>query len=397
MNNLKWVTLSLLLLLGACNKSDKIIQMTKSDAIPGLLKNVKVENTAGGAKIAYTLPNDEDLLYVEAKYSSKKGEMRTAKASLYTNFIELEGFANTDEYEVTLYAVNRSENRSAPVSVKIKPLSPPIANTFNSLAVVEDFGGINIKFTNDAGVDLVFNTLIKNPITGNLASYDKLYTKAKSRSYSIRGLSSVETEFYIYVTDKWHNVSDTLKMKLTPVYEEMISKTNPKWIAMNYPNDSQVPSTAEKPIEKIWDGVWTTNTSFFIGKLPAVNPLPNWFTIDMGKQYQLSRMKMYQYTLTNYAYTLGNPQAFEIWGSNNPTPDGAWDNWTLLLGGESIKPSGSIPGAKTAEDEAYAAAGEDFTFPTGTPPVRYIRFKLIKTWGRVDNLLLAELTFWGGK
>lgn len=396
MNRIKWISLSLLLLLGACSKSDKIIQPENTGTKPGILSNISVENTPGGAKITYLLPNNEDMLYVQAIFSSRNGEERTTKASLYTNFVELEGFADTKEYNVTLYAVNRSENRSEPVNVKIHPLPPPIETVFNSLVVKEDFGGINMNFLNEGEDEFVFSTQIMGPV-GKLVTYDKLYTKAKTRDYSVRGLAAEPTEFFISVKDKWGNLSDTLKTTLTPIYEEMVSKTNPKWVAMNYPNDSQIPKTSPQPIEKIWDGVWTTNTSFFIGKEPPQNPLPNWFTINMGKQYQLSRMKMYQYTLTNYAYTLGNPEVFEIWGSNNPTPDGAWDNWELLMTCTSIKPSGSLGSAKTAEDVAYAAAGEDFAFPYGTPPVQYIRFKTNRTWGRADNLLLAELTFWGGK
>lgn len=395
MNNIKLISLSLLLLLGACGKSDKIIQAENTGTTPGMITNLSVENTNGGAKITYTLPKDEDMLYVEAVYSSKDGVQRTTKASLYTNFIELEGFNDTDEHDIALYAVNRSENRSAPVTAKIKPLVSPLRMVYNSLMVKEDFGGINMEFINELEKDFVFTTQITGPL-GNLVTYNKLYTKAKARSYSVRGLAPEPTDFFISVKDKWGNVSDTLKTKLTPIYEEVISKTNPAWKALNLPNDSYIPTYPAQGLDKIWDGS-TAQGRFYVGIAPAQNPLPSWFTIDLGKVYQLSRMKMFQYTVSGSAYQLGNPELFEIWGSNDPELNGDWNNWTLLMECQSVKPSGSLGLAKTAEDTAYADAGEDFAFPFGTPPVRYIRFKTNRTWGRVDNVLVAELTFWGGK
>src|SRR5690606_34007993 len=84
---------------------------------PGKLTNLNVENQPGGAKVGYTLPNDEDVLYVLAEFSAADGTKRNIKASSYTNYIILDGFADENERKVTLSVVNRSENRSEPVEV----------------------------------------------------------------------------------------------------------------------------------------------------------------------------------------------------------------------------------------------------------------------------------------
>ncbi|MND70437.1 hypothetical protein D3C80_619420 [compost metagenome] len=82
---------------------------------------------------------------------------------------------------------------------------------------------------------------------------------------------------------------------------------------------------------------------------------------------------------------------FEIWGSNKPAADGSWDNWTKLADCESIKPS-KLPGIEKNEaDFAFAKAGEDFVLTEGLPKVRYIRIKVLETWGKANFATIGEL------
>ena len=387
----KIITFCLLTALLFSCKEDEHEPLVKNDNKPGVLTNLEVENIPGGAKISYTLPDDQDLLYVLARFSSKSGQERIVKSSLYKNFVLLDGFADTNEYVVNLHAVNRSENQSDPVVINIHPLTPPIQKVFESLIVREDFGGINYSFENELEAEYVFHTLIKDD-EDNWKPYDKLYSKARSREYSVRGLPPLEAEFGIYISDKWTNKSDTLVTILTPLYEERLDKT--LWKVAPLPSDYFTPTYGNRPVSKLWDDKHGIYDYFIAAPPPSAPPLPNWFTIDLGKEVKLSRMKIHQYEGNKqYAYTIGNPKKYEIWGSNDPSDD--WSSWTLLLECESIKPSGLPLGSRTDEDVNYALAGEDFTFPVNKPSYRYIRFKLLETWGRVDNVCFDEITLWG--
>src|SRR5690606_23763814 len=109
-----------LLGLIACNE-EELGPLVVQDGKPNILSNISVENLNGGARISYTLPDDPDLLYVTATYPLSSGVQRTVKSSVFGNSLTLEGFSTTDEREVTLHTVNRSENLSDPMKVKIKP------------------------------------------------------------------------------------------------------------------------------------------------------------------------------------------------------------------------------------------------------------------------------------
>src|SRR3546814_19856518 len=134
------------LLVGSACKDKNRLDPFENDGIPPeALTNVQVENLNGAAKISYTLPGDEDLLYVLAETEALRGKIQ-AKSSLYSNNVLIEGFGETKAREVTLYAVDRGENRSEPVTVTINPLTTPIQILRNPADIKKDLGVENIKF-----------------------------------------------------------------------------------------------------------------------------------------------------------------------------------------------------------------------------------------------------------
>lgn len=379
-----------LVLLLSCGKETVKGPLEKNDGTPGKLTNIRVENLPGASKISYTLPDDAAVLYVLAEFSTKQGEVRVAKSSVYTDYIVLEGFAGTDEQRVTLYAVNRSEVRSEPIEVNIKPLTAPIHEVYKELVVLEDFGGIKLQVHNDLEKEYVLYTLKKNE-KGIYESYDRLYTNSKLREYLMTGLPAEPMDFAFVFMDKWQNKSDTLFKTLTPLYEEKLDKS--KWSLKVLANDTYTPESGDNP-RLLWDDI-TTNRYRLHGTLTP-NP-PHWLTIDIGQTAMLSRIRVNAYWTTNYNWLFNrqSPRYFEIWASNNPSQSGSWENWDKLGSFESVKPSGLPLGEFTNEDLAVGAAGEDFTLPYNGVSYRYIRFVTINTWDTRPNTYWGELTLWG--
>lgn len=353
----------------------------------------KVENLNGGAKISFSIPNDPSILYVSAVFQSKKGTDREIKSSVFKNYIELAGFGDTAQYQVKLYTVNKSEVKSEPASVTIKPLTPPVDHVFKSLDIKEDFGGINAKFSNEEQKGIVFYTMYKDE-EGKWVQYDRLFSSAKWRDYSVRGLLPNPTDFAFYFKDEWGNYSDTLFKNITPLYEEMLQKK--LWKAFPLPTDTYTVQGSWGPISNIWDGDYVKLAKLYYQATSGAS-MPNWFTIDLGKKSKFSRLVVFQAPTERpaYAYNYGTPRTYEIWGSNNPSPNGSYDGWDLILQCESIKPSGSPVGERTPEDSAYALAGENYNFAPETGAYRYIRFKTIRSWTGAQNLMLTQIDLFG--
>ena len=71
------------------------------------------------------------------------------------------------------------------------------------------------------------------------------------------------------------------------------------------------------------------------------------------------------------------------------------DTWIYIGTYESYKPSGLPHGQVSDEDKAFALAGEEYKVDITTPAVRYLRFKINKTWGNANYMQLMEVEFYG--
>lgn len=379
------------ILLGVIGcKEDKLSPVGNDGVAPEAISNVSVENLPGGAKISYSLPGDSDLLYVEADYK-RSGMPQKTKSSIYGNYLIVEGLGDTLAHDVTLYAVDRGENRSQPVNITINPKEPPVQTSYDSLAYSETFGGIHVTFPNRTKANLVVTVLVKDS-TGDWEDYDKYYTGLPEGDFSVRGLPSVPTTFGVFVKDRWDNHSDTLVQTLTPLFEMELDKTKFKEVGL--PTDQ--PSSHGWTMPGLWNNS-ITGKGFHTAEGSG---FPQWFTFSIGdKKAKLSRMKVWQ-RQDSWIFTHGNPKHFQVWGSNAPSANGSFDGWTLLMDCWIVKPSGLPPGDNTNDDVIAAAAGEEFEFPADAPAVRYIRFKIIESFVSPPNssagfFHLMEVTFWG--
>ena len=375
----------------SCSK-EKYTSATDSDEAPGPVSNVTVVPLPGGARISYSLPDDESLRYVRAEYNIRPDFAREAKSSLYKDELIVDGFPDTMEYDVTLYAVSKGEQSSSPVTVRVKPLLPPLKEAYNTIEFAETFGGVRISFDNIGQASLAVTLLTDS--AGVLSEVETYYTKAEKGTYSVRGYEAQPRIFGAVVRDRWGNLSDTVTAQITPIFEEVIPKTN--FNAFNLPTDTYEKHIPQGDMFQMWDGRIAPNGGIGVFHTKPGSGMPQWFTFDMGVTAVFSRYKLFHRGPGDqWAYQLAAPKRWEVWGSaERPDPSGDWDGWVKLMDCESYKPSGDGP--ITNEDAIYATSdGEDFEFPENSPPVRYLRFKILETWGFLDYVYIGELSFWG--
>lgn len=380
-----WIlSILLVIFLGVgCEEIERGAPVAHDDNPPPPVSNVFIENIPGGATLSYTLPKSDHLLYVLAEYSRKQGEFSEKKASYYHNELLLEGFPDTLAQEVTLYTVSRGEKKSVPVSATINPLTPPVNVVANSLEVKKSFGGIVIGFENETEADIKITVITEDSLK-NLYIADTYYTRMINGKYSVRGFEPELRKFGIYVMDRWNNISDTLFVEVTPLFEMQLDKS--KFSELHLPGDNWE-SYGGQSMSQMWDEDLSKQFANKNGE-----GFPQSFSFDLGVEAELSRFIFYPRS-SNTAWR-NVPKYFEVWGSNNPNPDGSWDNWVKLLDGEMVKPSGLPCGQLSDEDIARAVEGIEFEFPPGTPKIRYIRFKTLEVHCEM-NVSCAEITFFG--
>lgn len=385
-----------IILLNNC-KEETIGQYPTDHVAPKVVSNVVADNLAGGVKLTYQLPDEQDLLYVQALYDLPTGKQGVTKTSVFSNSMLIKGFGKSKKQTVQLISVDRSQNQSAPVSVEVEPLDSPIYAILDSLKVQESFGGFKLAWQNPWKEDIVMGVLKKNESTGEFNYIENFYSSEVDALKAVRGLDSTRATFGIFVRDTYENYTDTLVMSLKPYFEQEIPKSG--FVGLKLSSRFKVHSYGGG-MDKMWDGITNVdNNLYYIQNGNTVMP---YFTFDMGVTAKLSRFRMWQ--RLNYLFALHNPKLFEWYGTNDATVANdaetlGWETnpaWTKIMSGESKRPSGLEAGAAiTTEDQAYALAGEEFEFPLDAPAVRYLRFKLISTWSGSSGVHINELTFWG--
>jgi hypothetical protein len=384
-----------LLLLSACQPDNLRTPLEHDHTAPGPVRNVQVQNLNGAAKIDYSLPSDEDLLKVQADYEIRPGVKLQSVASSYGHSLLLQGFQDTGAHKVEIYTVDKSNNRSETLTITVNPLISPVRLTYDSLSYSPYFGGLLIDFKNPSQSDVVIILMTKDAITGEWSTYDKYYTKAAAGPYIESGLSNVPTTFGIFVQDRWDNHSDTMIQVLTPLLEQDLNTTGQLSIH-ELPGDNTSKSTW--PVA----AMFTYRGDHKIGNgyaNYANETLPQTITIDLGGKAKLSRIRTWQID-GKRVYQESNVKDFELWGSNDPNPNGFYDaSWELLGSYTVTKPSGLPYGQVSDLDIATAATGDEFVLSPSSPAVRYLRIKILSTFttpeGSAGLVWLTGFNAWG--
>jgi len=379
-------------------KEEKFGPTIEEGSTPAMISNVSTENMPGGARITYNVPADPNLLYVEAEYIASNGQLANVRASHYTNTLTIEGLGSTNDKEIKLYSVGKNEKRSEPIVTVIHPLTPPVIEVFNSLDLKEDFGGISINFVNEHKANIAIIVTTKNDL-GDEVVADIHYTSREGGRFALRGYPSDPRDFSVQIRDKWENFSNKLDTTVTPIYEMEMNKA--KFREVKLPTDALQWSNI--PMTNLWSnslvgGSAVSNRGTAWYRTANGSGIPHHFTFELGVTAKLSRYIQHQRGVISepeLVYNAGNPRYWEVWGATHPDPSGSWEGWTKLLDCTSIKPSGQPLTQNSDEDVAYALAGEEFEFPFDAPPVRYIRIKILGTWGLTDFMHIGELTFFG--
>ncbi len=228
-----------------------------------------------------------------------------------------------------------------------------------------------IKYTNtsDEPSEVLLPAALSSVV---IPDYKKGTSIQYRSSYKPLGETSID-EFYAMADDEFPEVISVVecnKALFKPVY---------------LPGD--IGSAWGWELPYIWDGKVEDN-----GFHTPDKDLPFWFTFDIGEQVSLTDLRVWQ--RMSALYNSGNPKRFEIWGSNNPASDGSWDSWTKLQEFITVKPSGQPTGQNSDLDRETAQAGDAYKFTEPTQNVRYIRFKVLETWGNVKYFHIVELSLY---
>ncbi len=367
---INYLLVALAVILVACGEEEFVGQPPLEGTPPGVVTNISVENINGSAIINYTLPSDEDVLYVEATYAVNDQLTRVAKSSKFVKNVRVEGFGDVIETTVELRVVDYSGNKSEPVMVSVAPLTPPYKLVYETLSVSNDFSGVLMEWENEYKIDMGITVLTENDL-GVYVPFKTVYEDFADYKENVRGLDTITQTLGFFVKDKYGNISDTLYGDFKPLFEVELDKS--KWTALKLETD--IPEHAKaRSVEKGFDGITEQNyAKAYVSKFNNVQEyLPHHQTLDFGVNSRVSRFVIH--AVKNWGYQRTGIKLMEIYGTNDealitretggnyvwpdgddPNVTGNWreeglDGWERIGEFEITKPSG-LPGTETTDED----------------------------------------------
>ena len=413
-------------LLAACVLATGVISCkTESDdareaIAPKPITSAEFTPMNGGGYFKYTIPDDEDFLYVRAEYTIDNGQVISRSSSVYTDSLIISGLGTVKPYEVKLYACDYFANESAPYSMSVTPLEPNVKAVAETVSVRAGFANLVVELENVAEetVDVYIDIAAQD---GSGRKATRIFTtKAPKDKLIISGLDPVPYSVSVYLKDKYDNGTAPVDFGTrTPLSDYELAKDSwtflndsriygSNWVRANnkptedyigmYHKDSMKNAAEykyEASIYKFWDGVTDGGDDKKLNLVSFFHSgcdYPFSYFIDMGREVKISRMRIHQ----RYDYRWGQhgPKIIDLYISNDKTPDnGILEGWEFL-GRYTLEK----PALEAEATQEFLDGSEFWIYPAEaafSPAFRYLRFKCIDDFTNGYIGCLAELTLYG--
>lgn len=363
---------------------------------PESVTNISVTPSNGGGVINYSLPTDDDILYVKAVYTNSQGEEVFRVSSKHTSAIEVNGLNQTTPLKVKIYVVDESENSSEAAEIEFTPLKSFIFLVQESIQITPDLGGVKIAWDNIASKTVFVYVHI---LDGANEIIRILSSNNAQENIFIRGLASTEMTFSTKVEDFDGNITDLEdKGKYTPFFEEKIDKST--WSLMS--GQSINGNAYEGRTVNFWDDIVDTvetdaDNSYFIATRDNNGGSLNFpldIVIDFNKNVKIQRFIVWQRAYwyngggVTYHYQEENLKSFNLYAS---TDNQTWN----LLGefdiGDPRDGAGNISAAAFQE----AIDGHEFSLDNTSDTFRYLKFQMTSNYGSTQLTVGSEITLFG--
>ena len=363
---------------------------------PGVLSNVSVTPTNGGGIISYTLPSDDDILYVKAVYTNSQGEEVFRVSSKHNTSVEITGLSQLTPVNVKLFVVDLNENVSETVSIDFTPLKSFIFFVQESIQISPDLGGVKITWENIASKTVFVYVHI---LEGADEVIRILSSNNAQESIFIRGLAPSEISISTKVEDFDGNITELEeKGRYTPLFEEKIDKST--WTLVS--GQSINGNAYEGKTVNFWDDVVDTvetdaDNSYFIATRDNNGGSLNFpldIVIDLNKNVKIQRFIVWQRAYwyqgggVTYHYQEENIKSFNLYASSDA------QTWNLLGEfdiGDPRNAAGEIPA--TAFQEAID--GHEFSLQNTSEAFRYLKFQITSNYGSTQITVGSEITLFG--
>lgn len=398
MKNYK-IILSILLagaLLSAC-KDDYDPAM----GTPGKLENIRFTPLAGAGYFKYSIPGDPALVYVKAVYQLDNGRTIVKSSSKYVDSLYVDGFLEQKPYRVDLYTVNGKDEQVLSYSEQVTPFASPINDVAASVTVNSGVASVYLDCENPSAQ----KTIVYLNLTDGNETITKAYVSDKPASrFVVTPLVNKPYTASVYTADLYGNRTDLRELgSVEPKLDEILSKKRWKLLEDEFVPDELIeannPYYKKNAAKSYWDGkieyLWDdvidrgSTISYFNA---GCNP-PFSYYIDLGRSVQISRATTWPRRFGVAPWGEWQISEYELYGSNTTDDNGVATDWFFIRRCNIVKPDNEIAAQKEVEEgTTFYLYPDTYGF---SPPIRYLRMRVIRMFGGDGQAFCSELTLHG--
>lgn len=344
----------------------------------------------------------------------------------------MDGFGIEGDFKVKLYSISAGEASSEPVEVTVHPEKPPYLVAYEKVQILPNFMGIRVVSENETGAKLTFRTFKKDTVTNEYIEVGTDYVISKEIEYYNRGHAADTLQYFrVQVRDRWGHWSPPKDAACSPWFETELPKNIFNEVALcNLSGDgSSVPdqtgqylpsnfwghkmhswSGSDVQFRYLYNGTVLGSSSQCYHTKPAA-PLPQHFTLDLGAQYNLSRMVLWPRNDAANLFRGGHPQIVRIYGASYNGPDTeqlvddindpeAWLDLGIFYFSRADGSFDPYPGTgdRTAEDNALLEKGHEMILKAVDQKIRYLRVQTLKCFSTNTTsgaVMISEISIFG--
>lgn len=386
------------LALGACREEERF-QITFNDSEPP--QNpifVDSEPLAGGARVYYLIPSDEDLLYIEASYKNTVGKEVCAISSYFTDHVDVVGFLDAGEHDIILKSVDRAGNKSSGIKAVVESNEAPITTVSNTVEILPSFGSYLVRWQDPEFIPLYVSLKTEYNQGGEKRSFVTEFATAQSETKTISNLplrNGEEVSVIASVRDKYDNeitlpVNSIVLLVDSPLDKSTWTLPEPGTMMGGV---AQFNGNVERgEMAFLYDGITEADGEINYCQTDSEEP---WNVIvDLGAQYNISRILTHQRYSGSLDLTTNNVQGAyyrddNVLAYNLYIWDETSSSWLFIRRHDiAIPVVRDVREYKTlgdAGDEAFLYPEE----PKFSASTRYFRLEAI------NGKVMSELTIFG--
>lgn len=369
--------------------------------MPGKLENVRFTPLAGAGYFKYSIPSDPSFVYAKAVYSLDNGMVVTKSSSKYIDSLYVDGFLEEKEYEVKLYTVNGKDEEALSQVVRVTPHPSPINDVVSSVTVNSGVASVYIDLENPSSQ----KTIVYLNLNDGNEVITKAYVSDKPTSrFVVTPLENKQYSASVYTADLYGNRTELRDLgSVEPQLDEVLSKKRWKLLEDEFVPDELIevnnPYYKKNAAKSYWDGkieyLWDdvidrgSTISYFNA---GCNP-PFSYYIDLGRSVQISRATTWPRRFGVAPWGEWQISEYELYGSNTTDENGVATDWFFIRRCNIVKPDSEVEAQKEVEEgTTFYLYPDTYGF---SPPVRYLRMRVIRMFGGDGQAFCSELTLHG--